>query len=197
MSNLELNKGDNIIFAIDVSASMGNSDCVGGLSRIEYAKEKTIAFINESAKHDTDGVDIITFGHKVEALTTSSDNFTSTAEIVKQLKATEGATDTAGAIRKAWSLSNSKQQTVLFVITDGEPSDAEAVKSVIQDISNNVTHEHQFNISLLTVGEVSLPLRNFLAELDDDLQGSKYDIVDVKTLDEVDFIGAFASALQD
>ena len=33
MSNLELNKGDNFIFAVDVSASMQTKDC-NGLSRI-------------------------------------------------------------------------------------------------------------------------------------------------------------------
>lgn len=39
MSQLELNKGDNFIFCLDVSASMGASDCPGNMSRIEFAKQ--------------------------------------------------------------------------------------------------------------------------------------------------------------
>ena len=40
------------------------------------------------------------------------------------------------------------------------------------------------------------PLRAFLTELDDNLK-AKHDIVDVKALEDVDFVGAFAGALND
>ena len=62
MSQLELNKGDNFIFGIDVSASMQATDTPNGTQRIEYLKESVNTFIGEAAKWDTDGIDIVTFG---------------------------------------------------------------------------------------------------------------------------------------
>jgi hypothetical protein len=88
-------------------------------------------------------------------------------------------------------------QTLLFVATDGEPSNRAAVKQAIIDITNDVKDEREFNISFLTVGNIDPALKSFLDSLDDDLKGAKYDIVDVKTLEEVDFISAFAGALND
>ena len=48
MSNLELNKGDNFIFGVDVSGSMATKDCPNGLSRIEYLKEKNNSICKRS-----------------------------------------------------------------------------------------------------------------------------------------------------
>jgi Mg-chelatase subunit ChlD len=84
-NNLELNKGDQFIFAIDVSASMGSTDTPSGQSRIDFAKEQTKTFISEASKYDEDGVDVFTFGHQVihlGALTAEKAN-----EVVTGLKA--------------------------------------------------------------------------------------------------------------
>jgi Mg-chelatase subunit ChlD len=196
-NNLELNKGDNFIFGIDVSGSMSMTDCPGGLSRIQYIKEKTIQFAHEASKWDEDGIDVLTFGHQVTPyLGVTGDK---AAEIIGKLGANEGSTDTAGLIRAAYKLHKdaSKEQTVLFVATDGEPNDREAVKQAIIDITNDVKDEREFNISFLTVGLISPGLRQFLTGLDDDLKGAKYDIVDVKAIEEVDFMSAFLGALND
>lgn len=196
-NNLELNKGDNFIFGIDVSGSMAAADCPNGMSRIEYLKEKVILFANEASKYDEDGIDVITFGHQItpfQGLTAAK-----ASEVVGKLKANEMSTDTAGLIRKAYELhkAGGYEQTVLFVATDGNPADRKAVQDVIIDITNQVTDEREFNISFLTVGNIDAGLQEFLTSLDDDLKGAKYDIVDVKTLEEVDFISAFAGALND
>lgn len=197
MSTFELNKGDNFIFGVDVSASMQAKDCPGGLARIEFLKETVIAFTGEACKWDDDGIDVITFGQKVTAFKNI------TAEKAKELiggfKANEGMTDTAAAIRAAYQLhtDGGYTQTVFFLATDGEPADREAVKKAIVDISNGLKNEHEFAISILTVGNVDPGLRAFLNALDDDLKGAKNDIVDVKALEEVDFMAAFAGALHD
>lgn len=196
-NNLELNVGDNFIFGLDVSGSMASTDCPGGLTRIQYAKEKAIQFAKEASKYDTDGIDLITFGHAVKEFNgVSADK---AEEIIGRLKADEAATDTAGLIRAAWARhkAGAYEQTVLFVVTDGEPTDRDAVKKAIVDITNSVTDEREFNISFLTVGMINASLSQFLTSLDDDLKGAKYDIVDVKTLEEVDFLSAFAGALND
>jgi hypothetical protein len=197
MSQLELNKGDNFIFGVDVSASMQQSDCPGGTTRIEYLKEKVITFAKEAGKYDDDGIDVLTFGATVTPYKgVTSDK---AEEIVRKLKANEGATMTHQVIQQAYALhkAGGYAQTVLFLATDGEPSDQSAVRSAIVGITQELKEEHEFAISFLTVGQISPTLQTFLDGLDDDLKGAKYDIVDVKKLEDVDFVTAFSGALHD
>lgn len=201
MSNLlELNKGDQFIFALDVSASMGATDTPSGQSRIEFAKEQTKTFINEASKWDEDGVDVITFGHQVTHLgALTADKATS---VIDSLKANEGMTDTAGVLSKAFEIANQKRQAgednniVVFVITDGAPSDKEAVKDVIRKQADTLANGEELGIVFLTVGNIDSNLQAFLTELDDTLN-AKFDIVDVKTLHEVNFVEAFLGAVAD
>lgn len=197
-NNLELNKGDNFIFAVDVSGSMSTSDCPGGLTRIQYLKEKTIQFAKEASKYDTDGIDVMTFGHKVQ----SFNNVTAekAEELISKFQANEDSTDTAALIKAAYARHKaigSTEQTVLFIATDGSTNDKEAVKKAIVDITNDVKDAREFLISFLTVGNIDASLQAFLTGLDDDLKGAKYDIVDVKSLESVDFMTAFLGDLTD
>lgn len=196
MSQLELNKGDNFIFGIDVSASMQATDTPTQQQRIEYLKEKVITFAREASKYDPDGIDVLTFGQKVTPhLKITAD----LAEgVIKPLKANEGMTKTDQLIREAYKLhkAGAYEQTVLFIATDGAPADQEAVKTVIRDIAAELKEEHEFAISILTVGIPSTDLDAFLTDLDDNLK-AKYDIVDVKRLEDVDFESAFSGALHD
>jgi Mg-chelatase subunit ChlD len=193
---LELNKGDNFIFGVDVSGSMSMTDCPGGLSRIAFLKEKVITFAKEASKWDEDGIDILTFGHQITPYKGV------TAEKAEQLisgfVANEGSTDTAGVIREAYKLhkAGGYEQTVLFVATDGAPSDANAVRETIRTIASELKDEHEFAISFLTVGQIDSKLQAFLTELDDNLK-AKHDIVDVKALADIDFMSAFMGALND
>lgn len=197
MSNLELNKGDNFIFGVDVSASMQVCDVsASGVSRIDYLKEQVIAFAKEASKWDEDGIDVLTFGHKVtpyKGITAEK-----AADVIGALKANEGSTDTAALIAEAYKLhkAGKYEQTVLFIATDGSPNDREAVKETIRTIAAEIKDEHEFAISILTVGKPDASLSAFLTELDDELK-AKHDIVDVKALDEVDFMTAFVGALHD
>lgn len=196
MSNLELNKGDNFIFGIDVSASMQATDTPNGAQRIDYLKEQVQTFIGEAAKYDDDGIDVITFGHSIK--TYKSVTPARASEIIAPLRAQESATDTAGLSREAYRLHKDGRyaQTVLFVATDGSPSDPSGVRDAIRTIAAEITDEHEFAISILTVGKPDANLESFLRELDDNLK-AKHDIVDVKRLEEVDFMSAFAGALHD
>lgn len=196
-NNLELNTGDNFIFGVDVSGSMATADCPGGLTRIQFLKEKTIQFAREASKYDTDGIDVLAFGHQVTPYQGVTGDKAS--DIIGGLKANESATMTHLLIQKAWELhkAGKYEQTVLFVATDGEPSDREAVKKTIVEITQKIEDEKEFKISFLTVGTIAPSLQTFLTGLDDDLKGAKHDIVDVKRLEEVDFMQAFAGALND
>lgn len=197
MSNrLELNQGDNFIFGVDVSGSMAIADCPGGAARIDYLKEKVIAFAHEAGKYDTDGIDVLSFGQQV----THFPGVTSqrAVEIISKLRASEAATHTHELITSAYQLhrDGGYEQTVLFVATDGAPSDPNSVKRAIVDVAKSLKDPHEFAISFLTVGKVDGALRSFLDSLDD-LKTAPHDIVDVKALEEVDFTQAFAGALHD
>jgi Mg-chelatase subunit ChlD len=192
---LELNKGDDFIFLLDVSGSMSATDTPNGLSRYEFAKEKALAFCHEAAKIDSDGISIIRFGHNIEKF---SDITPDQIEKAFAGGANEGSTETAKALQAAWEehLERKNEQTFVLVVTDGAPRDQQAVKNVIIDITNKVKDEREFNIAFLQVGN-DASVAAFLKELDDDLKGAKYDIVDVKRLEEVDFMTAVVGAMND
>ena len=198
--NFELNKGDQFIIGIDVSASMNTRDCPGGMSRLEYAKEQLKVFAAEADKYDPDGADYLTFGQKVTPYL--SQNLDSAKKLIDEVKANEGSTDTAGLVREAWKRAQAlraqgaNDNIVLMIITDGEPNDREAVKKEIRDIAATLTNGEEFGIIFLTVGIIDTGLRSFLTELDDTLN-AKHDIVDVKDFMEVDFITAFSGAVND
>lgn len=196
-SNLELDTGDNIIFGLDVSASMQATDTPTGAQRIDYAKEKAIVLAQEASKYDADGIDLYAFGHQVTPyLNVTGDK---AADVIGKLKANEGATQTHLLIQEAYKRhkASGSAQTVLMIVTDGQPSDPAAVKSAIVGITKELKDEHEFAISILTVGKPDQALSAFLTSLDDDLKGAAHDIVDVKQLEEVDFVSAFSGALHD
>jgi Mg-chelatase subunit ChlD len=198
--SFELNQGDQFIFALDVSASMGYKDCPGGLSRIEYAKEKAKVFAKEAGKYDPDGADYFTFGSTV------TDYLNQTPEaavaLIDGLKADQGSTDTAGVIARAWDRAlelrgqGVTDNIVLMIITDGEPKDREAVKTQIRNIADTLQDRQEFGIIFLTIGEIDAGLQSFLTDLDDNLN-AKHDIVDVKKFESVDFEQAFVGAIAD
>ena len=200
MSNLELNKGDNFIWLIDRSRSMAIADCgpQQNIPRIEHIKETVKSFIHVASKFDTDGADVTTFGAKVTPIGkgVTPEN---AATLIDAIQADEGSTDTAAAIRSAYQIhkDGGYKQSVAFIATDGEPNDEDSVFREIARITQELKDEHEFALSFLTVGKRSDGLAAFLTKLDDDVPGAKYDIVDVKALDEVDFATAFDGALHD
>lgn len=196
MSNLEINKGDQFIIGLDISASMQNTDCPGGLNRLKYSLEQVSLFCREAAKWDPDGVSFYPFGATVHAFRDLKPE-----EIDAKISTLkfEGATMTHLAVQRAFAehIEKKSAQTFLMVFTDGEPSDADALKQSIIDITQKVKDPNEFKIAFITVGQRSPTLDAYLTSLDDDLKGAKYDIVDVKKLEEVDFMAAVSGALTD
>lgn len=195
-NNLELNKGDQFIIGLDISGSMGATDCPGGLSRIAYTLETLKTFVREAAKWDPDGVSFYPFGAQCHAFPDMQPD-----DIDAKLAGIrlEGATMTHLAIDRAYAEHKTKknEQTFLMIFTDGEPSDPAAVQKSIVSITNDVSDEKEFRIAFLTVGVRSAGLDAWLTQLDDALPGAKYDIVDVKRIEDVDFMAAVDGALND
>jgi hypothetical protein len=195
-NNLELNKGDQFIIGLDISGSMGQSDTPTGASRINYSLETLKAFCTEAHKWDPDGVSFYLFGASCHAYPDLQP-----ADIDAKLAniKLEPMTMTHLAINAAYAEHKSKgsEQTFLMIFTDGEPADQGAVQKAIVDITNDVKDQGEFRIAFITVGVRSAGLDAWLTLLDDALPGAKYDIVDVKKLEDVDFMAAVAGALND
>lgn len=199
-NNLELNKGDQFLFGLDVSRSMGMTDCPNGQSRIEFAKESAKLFATEAAKYDPDGADYFTFGSSIKPYLNQTE--AQAHSLISSIQANEGSTDTAGVISAMWKraqelrASGVTDNIVAMIITDGAPNDAEAVKTVVRDIANSLTNGEDFGIIFLTVGNIDAGLRSFLTDLDDNLN-AKHDIIDVKDFMSVNFAEAFDGATHD
>lgn len=198
-NNLELNKGDQFIIALDVSGSMGMKDVPGGMTRYHFVLEQLDTFMTNADQWDPDGVSFYTFGHSVNAYP----NLHAGEYKTKLPKgATEGSTDTAGVVKAAYAEHKKagSEQTFLMIFTDGAPNDAAGLKKAIVDITNDVKDPGEFRIAFLTVGNRDAALNAFLTDLDDNLvakDGAKHDIVDVKELTSVDFAAAVAGAIHD
>ena len=195
-NNLELNKGDQFIIALDISGSMGATDCPGNLSRIQYSLETLKTFVSEASKWDPDGVSFYPFGVNVQAFPDMQ-----SADIDAKLVGIklEGATMTHLAIDAAYKEHKDKrnEQTFLMIFTDGEPSDHDAVKQSIIKITQDVKDEKEFEIVFMTVGVRTPALEQYLKDLDDNLKsaGAKYDIVSVHRLEDVNFMEACSAAV--
>jgi uncharacterized protein YegL len=199
-SSFELNQGDNFIVAIDVSASMKMTDTPNGMSRIDYAKEQTKAMSREAARFDTSGIDLVTFGARVDVMTDVTPD--KADQVIDGLVANQMATVTDKAIQAAWKrakqirAAGSTDNITLLMITDGAPSDPQAVVDTIVDITKEMTSDEEFGITFLRVGQ-DPTIAAYLEKLDDGLsaKGAKFDIVDVQILEDTDFMTAFAGAL--
>lgn len=197
-NNLELNKGDQFIIGLDISRSMETQDCPGGMNRLNYTLETVRNFTREAAKWDPDGVSFYPFGAGVHAFPDLQPD-----DIDKKIATlkTEGATMTHLAVDRAFAEHTQKksEQTFLMLFTDGEPSDPDALKRSIIKITEQVKDPAEFRIAFLTVGQRTPALDAYLTALDDTLTsaGAKHDIVDVKRLEDVDFMAAVNGALTD
>lgn len=190
---------------IDKSASMNETDTPTGQSRFAYAEESTIAIAQVLEKYDPDGITVIPFagGFKVYHETTAA----KVKEVFRENQPF-GGTVLAPALQYCFSeyLSNKRagiaklNGAMIVVVTDGQPSDeAEVAKTIAQFTTQLENGDNEFGISLLQVGKDPAATR-FLKNLDDNLKGAKFDIVDTKTFEEVEQIGlteALMAALND
>lgn len=205
MSNVVGKKleGVDVTVLIDQSGSMASPDRAGK-SRWEAAEEGTIALAAKAAKFDPDGITVITFNNrptKYEGVGVEK-----VAQIFKE-KDPSGSTNLAGALDVAFtdffarkSAGGSKPAGELFiVVTDGEPDSRSDVKDSITKAANKLDRDEELGILFVQIGNDPGAAR-FLKELDDDLKGAKFDIVNALSSDEVaerSLTEVLASAFED
>lgn len=174
----------DFIVVVDSSGSMGTEDMPGGRSRWAHMQETLTAFARDLQKIDSDGLGLVLFSG------TSVQSFDGVdADKISNLLAARrpmGGTPLAQALTAALALAGkSDKKDFIVVFTDGVPDDKEAAAAVIRDASNKIAADDELTFLFVQVGN-DASASAYLRKLDDDLVGSKFDIVDAKTIDEAE-----------
>lgn len=179
------------VIAIDCSGSMTQPDPDRpGKSLFQHAEEWTQGMAAFADEVDDDGITVMTFGGQTVNVT---DNVK--ADAVRKVFADTspfGGTPTHEVVERIVSMKKSNKLTknvVAFIITDGRPSNPEAVAKAIAAWTKDANAtEHGISFSFIQIGN-DPGARAFLQMLDDDLEskyGAKFDCVDTRTLSEAD-----------
>jgi Mg-chelatase subunit ChlD len=179
----------DIIIAVDASGSMSETDMAGGQSRWNYVQESALAIIRQ-----VEQLGLVLFGGNV----TSQDGVTS--EAFKQIFANRspmGSTPLAEALRASLDLAGkSAKKDLVIVFTDGVPNDKDAAAKVIVDASNALDADEDLTVLFIQVGH-DAAATTYLQKLDDSLTGAKFDIVDTKTIEQVEAYSSIPQLLVD
>ena len=180
----------NFIVAVDLSGSMSIED-VKGRSRYLAMQETVGQFARDLAKLDSDGIGLVTFnGQGVEAFDGVDANKLVEIFATRQPRS---STPLAEALTAALDLAyKSDKKKFVIVFTDGVPDDKAAAAKVLVDASNKLQSDDELTFLFVQVGH-DRGATDYLRELDDDLKGAKFDIVDAKTVAEAE---AFASTAE-
>ncbi len=174
LSLAEAREYDHIIL-IDKSGSMGSASTrMQGKTRWQEAQEFTEGYARFAEQVDDDGITVITFNSSATVYDNVKSNKVS--EIFNNNTPT-GSTNLAGALKKAFDkhFSNTKP-SIILVMTDGEPDSQQEVKDVITKAANTIERDEQLAVQFIQIGD-DKGAEKFLAELDDNLKGAKFDIV--------------------
>lgn len=175
------------VLVLDASGSMAEPNKASepqGPSRWAAAQESILGLAREIGKIDADGIDVVVFnGVGVQSFTGV------TADKVKDVFANSRTTSTTplhDALTAALKLAGkSDKKDLVIVLTDGVPDDRAKAAQVIVDASNSLTQDDELTILFIQVGD-DAGATQYLQGLDDNLTGAKFDIVDTKTVNEVD-----------
>lgn len=194
MEKLERLKNRDYYLLIDKSGSMCETDTANGQTRFQYAEESTIALSKAVSAYDPDGITVIPFAGSFKVY----DNVTEAK--VKDVfleNSPMGGTVLAPPLKKVFDTHNAKKKSsslptngsICVVITDGQPKDEDEVASTIINFTKTLENgDDEFGLLFLQVGKDS-HAKKYLEKLDDNLTGAKFDIVDAKTMDDMENLG--------
>lgn len=180
----------DFVIAIDTSGSMGEPVKNGSsTTRWEAVQESAMAIIRDVQAIDSDGLGLVLFGSTVK----SFDGVTADkAREVFANSGPRGSTPLTEALTAALALAGkSDKKDMIIVFTDGVPDDRSTAADVIRRASHAQETDDSLTILFVQVGD-NAQATQYLKSLDDDLKGCKFDIVDAKTVAEVD---AFPSTI--
>lgn len=181
----------DFVVAIDTSGSMAEPNKAGSsTTRWEAVQEAAMTLIRDVQQIDQDGLGLVLFGRQVE----SFDGVTADkARDVFASHSPRGSTPLAEALDACFALAGkSDKKDMIIVFTDGVPDDREAAAKRIIQQANSQANDDDCTVLFVQVGDDAAATA-YLQSLDDDLTGAKFDIVDAKTIKEVD---AFATTAE-
>lgn len=88
----------------------------------------------------------------------------------------------------------SDKKDLVIVFTDGVPDDQAGAADVIRKQANSQATDDACTVLFVQVGKDAAATK-YLRSLDDGLTGAKFDIVDAKTIDEVEAFPSVADLL--
>ena len=193
MPNQQVLTEYDFIVAIDCSGSMGETDMPNGKSRWEAMQESVTSFVRDVQAFDSDGIDVVLFsGSSIES------HEGVTVDKVKEVFATRsprGSTPLAEALKASLKLAGkSDKKDFVLVFTDGVPDDKAAAAKVIIDAANAQETDDALTFLFVQVGRDQAAAK-YLQQLDDDLTGAKFDIVDAKTMAEAEVFATTAELI--
>jgi len=163
------------IIILDKSGSMDGEKW----EEAQRALSKLAPFV---CKADPDGITLYVFSSSFQKFS----NIQNEKDVTKIFKKTKpgGSTALHTVLEAAFEehFQGGKQTTIL-VITDGSPDSQSNVITVIEGASNRIDKDEDLSVTFIQIGNDS-GARNFLKQLDDDLNG-KFDIVDTVTMEEM------------
>lgn len=184
----------DFVVLVDASGSMSERDMPGGKSRWEYMQETVTALASDIEQFDQDGLGLVTFGG---SNITSNDGVKASA--VKDVFASRramGSTPLHLALEAGLKLAGkSDKKDFILVFTDGVPDDKKAVADIIRQASNQQETDDSLTILFVQVGREPTATE-YLRKLDDELTGCKFDIVDAKTMDEVEAFSSTSAMIE-
>lgn len=193
----------DIELAIDRSGSMVEPSGIGTLTRWEASREAAKSIAAEAIKHDEDGLTIVLFGgDKIDVYPNVKD--AAAIDKIFTERKPGGTTPTGvmleqrlGRYISEKKAGNNPKPIILACITDGTPDSRADVKNAIVNASNSLDKDEEIGITFLQVGN-DTAAESFLKELDDDLKGAKFDIVNTEKLNSVeDVVTCLENALND
>lgn len=200
MDTAKLTEYDSIV-CIDRSGSMGGP-AKGFANRWAAAKELTIGIATLAATVDDDGITVIQFGGTFNPSRDVLDGVKDAAQVAEIFTqhSPGGSTPTAEALDAAFAKKfASGKKAIIFVVTDGEPNDAGAVKTSILNAARKLNDASEIRVIFLQVGDDGAAAK-YLDDLDNHLTGAKFDIVNAITFKDADGLSAenlFERALED
>lgn len=174
----------DFIVVADASGSMSENDMPGGKSRWDYMQESLLAFARDLNAIDSDGIGLVIFsGSNTQTFDGCNNDAIKAAFAARSPR---GSTPLAEALTEALKLAGkSDKKDFIIVFTDGVPDDQARAADVIRNAANKQETDDALTILFVQVGRDAAATA-YLRNLDDNLKGAKFDIVDAKTIDEAE-----------
>lgn len=181
---MDLSSRDYIL-VLDSSGSMSSTDG-GSKSRWDRMKETTLAVVKKLTELDDDGISVYSFSSSFKKFENVKDQDSVNAIFKKD---PIGSTVLAPVLKDIFKdfFANRKKPLTVFVITDGEAEDKNDIVKEIIGATKKMEADEELSLEFIQIGKDS-GAKEFLRKLDDDMEkaGAKFDIVDTKTMDELE-----------